>query len=334
MTFINIPKSVKLRALTNAQLQSGMSTQTIEKDWWVTTVLRALQTRPYSSHLFLKGGTSLSKCWNLISRFSEDADISIDREFLGFSGPLSKTQISDKLRRESCRFVRETLQNDLRKALIDLNISEELFNVHVNITPVTTTDPETIIVDYKPITDVIPYIKPAVLIEVSGRSMIEPLETININSVIDSYVSADASFAEPPFSINAVVPQRTFIEKICLLHEEFAKPSGDIRIERMSRHLYDISMIMKTEIAEEAIGDRKLFQAVVEHRKTFIGLKGFDYSTLSPGTINIIPPESIIHLWEKDYQDTQLAMIYSRTAPTFDEIMDDIKSLNNRINQE
>ena len=84
------------------------------KDWWVTAVLRALFSLPYAGHISFKGGTNLSKCWNLINRMSEDADIAVDREFLGFGGNLSKTQISDKLRRASCSFVREKLQYDLR----------------------------------------------------------------------------------------------------------------------------------------------------------------------------------------------------------------------------
>ena len=81
--------------------------QAVEKDVWVTAILRALFALPYSENLSFKGGTSLSKCYNLINRFSEDIDIAINREFLGFAGTLSKTQISDKLRRAACSFVRE-----------------------------------------------------------------------------------------------------------------------------------------------------------------------------------------------------------------------------------
>ena len=80
----------------------------------------------------------MSKCWRLIQRMSEDIDIAIDREFLGFSGQLSKTQISDRLRRASCSFVRERLQYELAEQMIKDGISKELFKVHVNITPIST----------------------------------------------------------------------------------------------------------------------------------------------------------------------------------------------------
>lgn len=142
-----------------------MDLHIIEKDWWVTAILRALFALPYAQHMSFKGGTNLSKCWNLIRRMSEDVDIAIDREYLGFGGKLSKTQISDKLRRAACSFVREKLQFDLAAQLEKEGINRDAFRVSVNITPVTTTDPETIEVEYAPAFDGNPYIRSKVLID-------------------------------------------------------------------------------------------------------------------------------------------------------------------------
>ena len=111
-TDLSIKDSIEI--IRQVQARKTLNLQIIEKDWWVTAVLRALFSLPYAGHISFKGGTNLSKCWNLINRMSEDADIAVDREFLGFGGNLSKTQISDKLRRASCSFVREKLQYDLR----------------------------------------------------------------------------------------------------------------------------------------------------------------------------------------------------------------------------
>ena len=86
----------------------------------------------------------MSKAWNIIDRFSEDIDIAISREYLGFAGELSSTQVSDKLRRAACSFVREKMQNDVREGLVAMGIAPEKFSVHVNITSVSTTDPEVI----------------------------------------------------------------------------------------------------------------------------------------------------------------------------------------------
>ena len=97
-------------------------------------------------------------------KFSEDVDIALSREFLGFSGELSKTQISDRLRRAACSFVREKMQYDVRKALVDLGIRTDVFSVDVIITPVTTTDPEVITITYHSLYEVSPYIKNTVKI--------------------------------------------------------------------------------------------------------------------------------------------------------------------------
>ena len=208
----------------------------------------------------------------------------------------------------------------------------------MNITPVTTTDPEVININYD---SVLPfsidglhgnqYILPKVKVEVSGRSMSEPVKEIALNSMIDQ-IYPEASFAEQKFMVRAVLPERTFLEKVFLLHEEFAKPKDLIRVERMSRHMYDIGQMMKTPIAERAINDKDLYRQVVEHRRTFIGLRGFDYDTLYPATLNIVPPASIIEQWKIDYENMRLHMIYGESEP-FDMLVENLTKLNAKINQ-
>ena len=336
--YFQLSKEQQQMVLTQAANKTGLPVQAVEKDLWVTAVLRAIFCLSYANHLSFKGGTSLSKCWNLINRFSEDIDIAIDREFLGFGGTLSKTQISDKLRRAACAFVRETMQSDLTAQLYQYGISKEKFKVNVNITPVTTTDPEVININYD---SVLPfsidglhgnqYILPKVKVEVSGRSMSEPVKEIALNSMIDQ-IYPEAPFAEQKFIVRAVLPERTFLEKVFLLHEEFAKPKDLIRVERMSRHMYDIGQMMKTPIAERAINDKDLYRQVVEHRRTFIGLRGFDYDTLYPATLNIVPPASIIEQWKIDYENMRLHMIYGESEP-FDMLVENLTKLNAKINQ-
>lgn len=124
MKFIELSVEERQDILRRVQAENGMDLQIIEKDWWVTAVLHALFSLPYAGHIFFKGGTNLSKCWGLIRRMSEDIDIAIDREFLGFEGQLSKTQISDRLRRAACSFVRERLQFELASQMEKDGISK------------------------------------------------------------------------------------------------------------------------------------------------------------------------------------------------------------------
>lgn len=161
--------------------------------------------------------------------------------------------------------------------------------------------------------------------------MSEPTTEVALNSMIDAVYKA-APFVEPSFKVNAVLAERTFIEKICLLHEEFAKPHNLIRTERMSRHLYDIVKIMDSQYAEHAIADKALYLSVIEHRRIFIGLKNFDYDTLLPQTIHIIPPDDIINSWRDDYEAMRETMIYGDSLP-FEKLIDKIAELNARLNK-
>lgn len=330
MKYIDLSIQDRQDILRRVQSETGKDPQIVEKDWWVVTVLRALFELPYASHISFKGGTSLSKCWNLIQRMSEDVDIAIDREFLGFGGSLSRTQISDRLRRAACSFVRERLQFDLTAQLEKDGISPDTFKVTVEITPVTTTDPETIQVEYTPVFDATPYIRSKVLIEVSGRSMSEPVANVPICSYINE-VYPEAPFTEPAFEVRAVVPQRTFLEKLFLLHEEFSRPQADIRVDRMSRHMYDICKMAETTIADQALSDKELYLSVIGHRRTFIGLCGFDYGTLLPQTLSILPPPEVRDAWKKDYQAMQESMIYE-ASPSFDQLIEKLSALNRQIN--
>ena len=331
MKFIDIPEDRQREAINTVALQTGLPPSSIEKDWWVTQALKALHSLPYAEHIAFKGGTSLSKCWNLIARFSEDVDIALSREFLGFSGELSKTQISDRLRRAACSFVREKMQYDVQKALVDLGIRTDVFSVDVVITSVTTTDPEVITITYHSLYEVSPYIKNTVRIEISGRSMTEPIEKKAINAAIDTHFSK-APFAEKPFEVNAVIPERTFLEKVFLLHEEFRK--NEVRVERMSRHIYDLVMMMDSEnkIADRAIHNETLYKAVLEHRRKFIGLKGFNYDELYPATLCIVPNDNIARLWQDDYKFMGEHLIFGQ-MPSFEELISKLSTLNELIRQ-
>ena len=331
MIYTDLSDQEKYNVLDQVNGITNYDHQTIEKDWWVTQVLRVLFTQPYANHLSFKGGTSLSKAWNIINRFSEDIDIALSREYLGFSGELSRTQVSDKLRRAACSFVREKMQNDVKEGLLALGIGEDKFNVHVNITPISTTDPEVIYIDYQSVLPNSEYIAHTVKVEVSGRSMHEPVQPVELQSQIDYYLP-QVMIAQPPFAVSVVLPERTFLEKVMLLHEEFSKPTADVRTERMSRHLYDLERMLHTGIAERALQNEQLYRAVVEHRRKFVGLKGFDYDTLYPQSLSLEIPAEVISLWRKDYENMRQSMIYGPSVP-FDEMMQEMRQLNERIRQ-
>ena len=161
--------------------------------------------------------------------------------------------------------------------------------------------------------------------------MVEPIEKKAINAAIDAHFPK-APFAEKPFEVNAVIPERTFLEKVFLLHEEFKKDV--VRVERMSRHIYDLAMMMnsKEQIADRAIHNEALYRAVLEHRRKFIGLKGFNYDELYSDTLCIVPNEDIARQWQDDYKFMCEHMIYGQ-VPSFEELIDKLHTLNEQIRQ-
>jgi len=331
MKYLELNIEQQLLVLEEVHKKTKLLEVIIEKDEWVTSVIRALFSLPYAEQLLFKGGTSLSKCYNLIERFSEDVDIAINREFLGFSGELSSNQIRNKLRKVSCSFIRDNLLVDLAKELENQGINPDLFSVKANVTEDTTKDPEIIEVKYKSVIDGLTYIKPVVKLEIGCRSMREPFEKVKIQSLIDE-IFPNYPFSENPFELNVVVPQRTFIEKLCLLQEEFAKPQELIRTNRMSRHLYDIAKMAETDIELKVLNDIDLWKSIIEHRQKFVRMKDFNYELLKPHNISIIPPDFIISQWQQDYDTMRETMIYGESLP-FNKLIDKLRQLNERINQ-
>jgi hypothetical protein len=139
-------------------------------------------------------------------------------------------------------------------------------------------------------------------------------------------------FADKPITIPVVNPERTFLEKVFLLHEEFQKPQDKIRVERLSRHLYDIEKLSQTEYADIALHDSELYDTIVRHRSKFTTISGINYAKHNPANIKFIPPEAIIKKWEADYEEMKGSMIYGQPL-NFDELINRLTKLQKRINK-
>jgi hypothetical protein len=318
-------------SLEQASARSGISSKAIEKDWWVTLVLRAVFSTKYAEHILFKGGTSLSKCYNLIQRFSEDIDLSIERDFLGFSEDLSKTQVK-KLKKAATEFTSTCLREEVERQIIVLGAPEGMVNVVAD--PISAIlpdmDPQTIRISYPSLLDPVVYIEDSVKLEVSSRSLKEAGIERFINSILSEYMPG-LPWSGSSFPVFSVHPKRTFLEKIFLLHEEFLKPIGEVNFNRMSRHLYDIERMMDTEYASTLLSDFKYFETIILHRKKFIFKQGVDYDTHYPQTLSFLPPEEIQDDYEKDYNQMREQMIYGENIPAFEILISRLKELLNRL---
>ena len=301
----------------------------VEKDWWVSMTLKALFQTSCKDYLEFKGGTSLSKGWHLIDRFSEDIDVALNHRF--FVPQLDNNTQLKNLRKKSRKFIVTTLAEDLDAQLKALGLSE--YEVKPEIVdeagnPISSdADPTVIYVNYPSVSsDSSPYVPSRVKIEISCLSMDEPFEPRSICSIISAHFPADDGESE--CTIPVVLPSRTFLEKAFLLNEEFQKPEP--RSLRMTRHLYDLERLMDTEFGKMSLSDKELYGKIVEHRRKFYHVGYADYDRDYPEYIEFLPPERCLKEWEADYGEMLEHFVYGNHL-SFTELLDRISVLQARF---
>lgn len=295
-----------------------------------TLVLKALFQSAYRQHIVFKGGTSLSKGWNLIARFSEDIDIALDPAAfeMEYRDAPGKNYV-ETLKRRGCEFTSNQLLEELRNQLTALAVPDGMITILAAPVPEDhpDTDPQILFVQYPSLYAPNKYIPDEVKIEVSVRSLRNPFTTVFIQSLLYTH-NPNPAYAEIPFPVEV---RKTFLEKIFLLHEEFGKPDrGRIRTQRMSRHLYDLYKMMHTQVGIDALADHELYNHLIQHRQRYMRIGWVDYASLGHETISFLPIEEVIADYRVDYETMREQMIYEEVVP-FDDIISALKSLQGRI---
>ena len=327
MNWYRLSYSEKQEVLSAVAAKVGLPTFVVEKDWWVVQTLRLITQMDIAEQIVFKGGTSLSKAWGLINRFSEDIDLAINREFLGYSGDISRTQVG-KLKDASNKYLSNNFLDNLRKMFVDAGFE----NVKLDVVDIKNPDddPVKIEVVFPVVAQYSSYVQPRVLLEIGSRSLMEPSTACKFRSMIgDSF--SDRIFADENIEICCVNPERTFLEKLFLLHEEHQRPREKMSIQGKSRHLYDIYKISQTPFAEKAINDKVLYDSIVAHRERFTKLGGVDYKLHYPPNLKPIPPEDLLPIWQNDFNDLTNNMIIDKDI-SFVEVLDAIIQISNSIN--
>lgn len=319
------------RSLINQMLAYyNLPVESIEKDLWVTQVLHALFSLPVSDKLIFKGGTSLSKAWGLIDRFSEDIDLAIDPVFLGKpEGDPTKKQIK-KLRKASSLYVAEELAEMLRARFEEVGLSDWLT---VEAQPNgegnnTYPEPRQLYVHYRSaFGDHKGYLRSDIVLEISARSLMEPVAEVEVSSLLSKHLPIrDVA----PVPVVTAVAGKTMVEKMFLLHEMFSIEGHGMRAERKSRHLYDLYKMMSRPFAEEAIADSELWESIRHHREIYTSVSGMDYTPDVRKRLVLVPREDIIDVWKTDYEQMMGSMIYGE-KPSWDELMQAMKELQERV---
>jgi hypothetical protein len=328
--FLHLPEDRRRQYIRQVSIETGMSEKAVEKDWWVTLVLKAVFALPMSQHFVFKGGTSLSKGWKLVERLSEDIDIALAPEAFGkgYKSEPSHSYVK-QLKKDGASFTSSVIADELYTQLKRMGVPEKLFSVSVEMIPrkLPDKDPQTVFVRYISLYEANTYVADEVKVEFGVRSLKEPFDEVSILSTIGTHIRV-ASYSEQPFVVRAVLPEKTMIEKLLLLHEKFSREGlKELLIaERQSRHLADLVRLKSREIHHRILSDPALFQAILKHREAYIRLRGVDYGNMTLQTLQFIPPASIREQFHRDYDLMRAQMIYG-DSPDFGTIINELEQL-------
>ncbi len=308
----------------------GMATIAIvEKDFWVCWTLKHLFEHPdLSKQLIFKGGTSLSKVYGLIDRFSEDIDLVLDwRVACGAQDPMderSKTKqekFNDALNEDACTYIAETILPHLKKALgshcsLEIKANEKDQGHIIRVEYPKTSDAQ----------ELLPYIQ----LEIGPLASWLP----HSEHTITPYAAEDFpdQFVEPQCSLRAIDAERTFWEKATILHHECHRPEEAVVPERYSRHYYDLCLMASDKkLKRTALENLELLADVVLFKKKFYPRNWANYDAAKPGTLELVPPNHVLDAIRTDYVAMQ-DMIFGR-RPTFEEIIASLRDLETEINR-
>lgn len=313
-----------------AQGRISLRAASIEKDFWICWTLRELFALPgIGEHLTFKGGTSLSKGWKLIERFSEDLDVTVDRTHLGFGGEQSPEAAPSRNKREArlealqeacTAYTRETLEPGLAQ-----RIAEQVTGGRLLQDP---DDPLSLLFEYPSAFPVAEYLRPQVKVELGARSDIDPSEKPEILAYLAEAVPE--ALGHSAFNVRALAPKRTFWEKAMLLHEETYRADGPK--VRLARHYYDLWCLIRAGVGAAADHDHDLFDRVAVHRIMFFRKGGGAQDTLRRGSLRLMPKKEHMPDWQRDYDVMRESMFFGET-PEFVEILEVVGEFEQKFNK-
>ena len=307
----------------------------IEKDFWVCwTLAQIFSIESLAQTCLFKGGTSLSKVFGAINRFSEDIDLAVDYATLGFTGELSpllpglsKTKQQSRLDEmlEACRqYVADDFIASLRGRFTALLGAGDHWRLRVD-----SADRNTIRFRYpEAVPNQVAYVKPEVVLELGTHAEFIPRGQFEIRSFAAQ--EFPALFSQPAAQVTSLLAKRTFWEKITILHAEHHRPPNKPLPKRYSRHYYDVAMMAEAAIGEEALADLALLEQVVQHKQTFYAAAWARYDLSRPGSLRLLPPAARLPVLRQDYRSMEV-MLFGEPPP-FDSIVNTLARCEKRIN--
>lgn len=332
----------RLGLFTATAQRLGTTPQNVEKDFWVCWVLDALFNgrKPGAPRLLFKGGTSLSKGFGLIRRFSEDIDVTIFRDDIGAPASIADLEaLSGKKRKAALEAIEaagaEYIQGPLRDTLQEIiaataertGLAPDRFDLRAS-----EDEPQTLLLTYPAATPADAYVRSIVKIESGAKSALDPNSAKTITPYVDDdFRGADLSVT----NVVTVDAERTFWDKVVILHglrrwydiRKVLKGGG----QRISRHYYDVHLMMGSPEGRRAMEDAALRTDCVAHARMFFNRPDFDLATAEPPTFALSPEGAMYDDLARDYA-LMRTMIFG-DAPPFEEVLESVYELERVLNR-
>ncbi|RWC94621.1 MAG: nucleotidyl transferase AbiEii/AbiGii toxin family protein [Mesorhizobium sp.] len=316
----------------------GAPVGNVEKDFWVCWTLNSLyHERPAGEpRLLFKGGTSLSKGYGLIQRFSEDIDVTVFRDDLDEAASVEELEeLSNKKRRAKLDAIRDACRAYITGPLRDF-LTAQLADITNGAGRVeldeADADGQTLLLWYP---EVEPrdgaYVRPAIRLESGAKSALDPNRPITITPYVgEEAAGIDLTVAD----VTTIEATRTFWDKVVIAHglRRWYERRGELRQEgqRVSRHYYDLHCLLGSETGKVALGDLDLGTDCVRHARMFFDRPDYDLASAVPGSFAIAPAPMMVDALKRDYANTA-AMIFG-TPPSFDDILESARQIEQDIN--
>ena len=330
--FLSLGVRERADILRTVAAQSGRAAIILEKDIWVCWVLQTLFSMADPHPMAFKGGTSLSKVYRIIDRFSEDVDVTLDYrafndDFDPFADGASRTQIrrfSERLKDRVANYIRDVVAPALGAATDGL-AADGQHDIRIG------NDGETIHFAYpSAVEDRHGYVRSEVLLEFGGRNVIDPNEQ---HVIIPDIAARTRDLDYPTAAVTVLSPARTFWEKATLVHVECHRRRLADHPERLSRHWFDLTCLATHDIGRAALADRELLEDVVGHKKVFFHARYANYDHCLDGRLRLVPDDDQLPGLQADYDAMRAATILDDDAPEFDALLEGIRILEADANR-
>ena len=324
--YLALPRDGKEELLGQTAARMGVDPVVVEKDLWVSTILGVLFTHPKTKDGFVfKGGTSLSKVYGAIQRFSEDIDLIMDWRLLGLGKPDSDPWDAERSRTKQDRFNKslgKMTKEYLRDTFVPFLKSQLPSDVNVSVSDSVA---QGVVIRY-PAVYSSDYVLDGVLLEIGPLASWVPSVWKTIAPDVSRYYPQ--VLGDETIPVKVTTAERTFWEKVTIAHQ-IAYSNKEIP-PRYARHYYDIVMLSRSGVAAAALKDIELLRSVAEFKERFYPSRAARYDLARPGTVRILPDDARLKELARDYRN-MTTMVYG-TPPDWQALFEELHRLEQSIN--